>query len=56
MLGMSDLPSSEAGMLKYLSGGFLCGFLQINLTINSGVAAAAAAAIAAADADTIEGS
>jgi len=57
VLGMSDLPPSEAGMMTYLSGGFLCGFLGINLTINSGVAAAAAAAaaIAAADAATVAG-
>ena len=59
VLGKSNLPPSEAGMMTYLSGGFLCCFLQINLTINSdarynsaivgtSVAAAAAAAIAAA--------
>jgi len=59
VLGKSNLPPSEAGMMTYLPGGFLCGFLQINLTINSdarynsaivgtSVAAAAAAAIAAA--------
>ena len=66
VLGKSNLPPSEAGMMKYLSGAFLCCFLQINLTINSdarynfaivgtSVAAAAAAAIAAADAATVAG-
>ncbi len=62
VLGKSNLPPLEAGMMTYLSGGFLCGFLQINLTINSDViynsaivGTSVAAAAIAADAATVAG-
>ena len=64
VLGMSNLPPSESVMMIYSSGGFLFGFLQINLTINSdarynsaivGTSAAAAAATAIAAAATVAG-